>query len=235
MGLIDVHCHLLYGVDDGAKTIEDSIAMLDAAVAEGVSDIILTPHYRHGMFAYPGDIIRKHFLQLQPEAARRNLRLYLGCEYHVNSRIIEYLETKRTLPLADSEYVLTEYEYEVEASYIMEQSVLLLNHGYIPIIAHVERYRCFHEDFELARLLRRQGALIQINADAVLGMDGMRTKGFCKKMLRDGLADIVASDSHDLKNRCNHLGVCYAYISKHYGQQMADCLLRHNPGQILGL
>lgn len=57
MGLVDIHCHLLYGVDDGAKTREDSIAMLDVASEEGVTDIILTPHYRHGMFSYPGDVI----------------------------------------------------------------------------------------------------------------------------------------------------------------------------------
>lgn len=234
MGIVDIHCHLLYGVDDGAKTIEDSIAMLDAAVAEGVSDIILTPHYRHGMFAYPGDIIRKHFLALEPEAAKRGIRLYLGCEYHVNSSIIAYLERKRTLSLAGSEYVLTEYDYETEPSYIMEQSMLLLHHGYIPVLAHVERYRCFYEAHDLAQTLRQQGILIQINADAVLGMEGIRCKHFCKKMLRNGSVDIVASDSHDITKRCNHMGSCYTYIAKNYGQRMAEHLFVKCPGRILG-
>ena len=65
MGLVDVHCHLLFGVDDGAKTPKDSVDMLEVAVGQGITDIILTPHYRHGMFPYNGDTIRKHFLQLQ--------------------------------------------------------------------------------------------------------------------------------------------------------------------------
>lgn len=155
MGLVDIHCHLLYGVDDGAKTLDDSIAMLDVAAKSGVSDIILTPHYRHGMFAYPGDEIRKHFLALEPEAAKRGITIYLGCEYHVNSQIIDYLEKKRTLPLAGSEYVLCEYAHDSEAGYVLEQSELLMRHGYVPVIAHIERYACFARDLGLAEERKR--------------------------------------------------------------------------------
>lgn len=233
MGLVDIHCHLLYGVDDGAKSLEESIKMLDVAVEEGISDVILTPHYRHGMFVYPGDIIRKHFLQLQLESAKRGVNLHLGCEYHVNSRIIEYLEEKRVLSLAGSEYVLTEYAHDSEETYIREMSMQLLCCGYVPVIAHVERYHAFRSHHGLAEDLRRQGVWIQVNADAVLGKNGFGTRRFCKQLLSQNLVDVIASDSHDTEKRRNHLGECYDFVAKHYGDTMANKLMDSNPRKII--
>ena len=233
MGLVDIHCHLLYGVDDGAKTLEDSIHMLDVAVEEEVTDMILTPHYRHGMFAYPGDVIRKRFLQLQLEAEKRGVRLYLGCEYHVNSRIIPYLEGKRVLSLAGSEYVLTEYAHDTEESYICQMSEELLCHGYIPVIAHIERYDCFRKNIQLASQLRRQGVWIQINADAVLGKNGFGTKRFCKQLMDQEAVDVIASDSHDVTDRRNHLGQCYSLVAKRYGEPLVRQWMDENPRQII--
>ena len=233
MGLVDIHCHLLYGVDDGAKTLEDSIAMLDVASEEGVTDIILTPHYRHGMFSYPGDTIRKHFLQLQLESEKRGVHLHLGCEYHVNSRILSYLEEKRVLSLAGSEYVLTEYAHDTEEAYIRQMSEELLCHGYIPVIAHIERYDCFRKNIQLPSQLRKQGVWIQINADAVLGKNGFGTKRFCKNLLAREAVDVIASDSHNVTDRRNHLGQCHAYVAKRYGSAMADRLMDSNPRKII--
>lgn len=233
MGLVDVHCHLLFGVDDGAKTLKDSVDMLEVAVGQGITDIILTPHYRHGTFPYNGDTIRKHFLQLQLESTKRGVHLHLGCEYHVNREIIPNLEQRRVLPLAQSEYVLTEYAHESEESYVCEMSMELLSHGYIPVIAHVERYACFRKNIQLCRELRRQGVWIQTNADAVLGKDGFATKRFCKHLLDQNLVDVIASDSHDTTKRRNHLGECYDYVAKRYGAAMADRLMDANPRKII--
>ena len=98
--MIDIHCHLLYGVDDGAKTIEESVAMLEAAKEQGISAMILTPHYRHGMFAYPKEEIEEHFRILEPYAQELGIYLALGTEYHVNSHIVEALDSGRcrTMP-----------------------------------------------------------------------------------------------------------------------------------------
>lgn len=233
MGLVDIHCHLLYGVDDGAKVLEDSLNMLDVAVEEGITDVILTPHYRHGMFAYPGDTIRKHFLQLQLEAERRNISIYLGCECHVNRQIVSYLEDRRILPLAGSEYVLTEYAHDSEETFIRQMSEELLLHGYIPVIAHIERYEAFRKDMGLSGDLRRQGVWLQTNADAVMGKNGFTTRLFCKKMIEQGLIDVIASDSHDTDKRRNHLGQCYAYVSRHFGQDVADRCMDKNPRRII--
>lgn len=88
---IDIHNHGLFGVDDGASDIEESKLMLQSAYKQGVSSIILTPHYRHGMFKYPVEVINRNFRQLCSVAEDIGIKLYLGCEYHVNSRITEYI------------------------------------------------------------------------------------------------------------------------------------------------
>lgn len=231
--MIDIHCHLLYGVDDGAKDIEESIAMLKGAKKQGIDQIILTPHYRHGMFPYDAKTIVANYKALYIEATQIGIKLHLGTEFHVNSKIIEYLNKKRCLPLGNSKYVLTEYEYETEYSYIYNMSRELLSNGYIPVIAHVERYACMQEDIDNAEELRELGALIQVNADAILGNDGRAAKKYCKEMLKAEYIDIVASDSHGIKNRANHMEKCYKYISKKFGEDYAELLMQHNPEKIV--
>ena len=98
--MVDIHCHALYGVDDGAGGIEESTAMLQQAKSQGVETIVLTPHYRHGMFDYPAEQIRTNFARLKQEAEQTGIALYLGCEYHVDSRIIEALQENPCFSLA---------------------------------------------------------------------------------------------------------------------------------------
>ena len=213
--MIDIHCHLLYGVDDGAKTIEESVAMLEAAKEQGISAMILTPHYRHGMFAYPKEEIEEHFRILEPYAQKLGIYLALGTEYHVNSHIVEALDSGRCRTMAGSRYVLCEYSHDSEYAYIYQMTQELVLHGYIPVFAHVERYGAL-ADLQLAEELRNLGAWITVNADAVLGLEGMGPKKYCKKMLKAECVDAIASDSHGIKNRANHMGKCYELIEKKF-------------------
>ena len=230
--MIDIHCHLLYGVDDGAKTIEESVAMLEAAKEQGISAMILTPHYRHGMFAYPKEEIEEHFRILEPYAQKLGIYLALGTEYHVNSHIVEALDSGRCRTMAGSRYVLCEYLHDSEYAYIYQMTQELVLHGYIPVFAHVERYGAL-ADLQLAEELRNLGAWITVNADAVLGLEGMGPKKYCKKMLKAECVDAIASDSHGIKNRANHMGKCYELIEKKFGREYADQLLVNHPAKIL--
>lgn len=232
--MIDIHCHLLYGVDDGPETIEESIAMLEEAESQGVTDIILTPHYRRGMFKYDKEQILKNKKELDKYAQEIGIKLHLGTEYHVNGDILEHLENGRCLSLADSEYVLTEYEYETEYKYLFKMTQELLRHGYTPVIAHVERYRCLVDKPEHLDELKEIGAMIQVNAGAIIGQDGWGIKQYCKKILKSGWVDIVASDSHDLKKRICYMEKCYEYIEKKYGEKLAYRLMIKNPKKIIG-
>lgn len=230
---IDIHNHTLFGVDDGAKTIENAMAMLYDAKAQGAESIILTPHYRHGMFGYPLDKVLANFKELKAAADSIGLNLFLGCEYHVNSGIAEALNTGRCKTLAGGDYVLTEYSYETEYSYIVEHTHRLLSCGYFPVIAHVERYKCLTKKPALCAELSNMGALIQVNADSVLGLDGWATERFCKKLLKNEWADVIASDTHDRKERACHMGECKALVAKKYGSEYAERLFVTNPKRII--
>lgn len=111
MEYIDIHNHTLFGVDDGPNHIQESLDMLREADLQGIREIILTSHYRHGMFRYELDEIERNFAELlkQVEENQINVRLYLGCEYHVDSDIFEHIQEGRVHTLADTEYVLTKY------------------------------------------------------------------------------------------------------------------------------
>lgn len=230
--MIDIHSHLLYGVDDGAKSISESISMLKDAKAQGVTAMILTPHYRHGMFAYPKEEIEQNFARLKQESEHIGVELYLGTEQHVNSMTIEYLKSGRCHTLADTDYVLAEYKHGTEFSYIKASVQDLLMHGYIPIIAHVERYACMQKITHV-ELLRSIGAMIQVNADAVIGKDGMRAKSYAGKLLKQGLVDFVASDCHGSRERRSSMGKCREYLYRKYDERYVDRILEGNALEIL--
>lgn len=231
--MIDIHCHLLYGVDDGPETIEESIAMLKVAAEQGVTDIVLTPHYRRGMFKFDKEQVIENKAKLEPYAEEIGIHLYLGTEFHVNGAILDYLESGRCLTLSNSEYVLTEYEFDTEYSYIFKTTQELLRHGYIPVIAHVERYGCIVKKPQHLDELQEIGALVQMNAGAIIGEEGWGTKNFCKKALKNGWVDIVASDSHGIKKRICYMEDCYDYLTEKYGERVAHRLMIKNPKNMI--
>lgn len=230
---IDIHNHSLYGVDDGAGGFEESIELLKEAYRQQIGAVILTPHYRHGMFGYPLEKIEEHYRQLLAAAEEIGIRIYIGCEYHVDSGIEEAFRCGRCHTLADSDYILTEYSGQSEYSDIAKYTKRLLLNGYVPVIAHVERYACLREAPELCVELSDMGAMIQVNADSVLGLEGKAVQKFAKKMLKNRWVDIIASDTHDGKVRANHMAQCYGYIAKKYGESYANRLFIHNPGKII--
>lgn len=231
--MIDIHCHLLFGVDDGPQTIEESIAMLKEAHSQGIDTMILTPHYRHGMFAYPGEEIAKNYTALKPYAEELGIALTLGTEYHINTQVVESLESGRCRTLAGSRYVLSEYSHDSEFSFVYQMTQELILHGYIPVLAHVERYACMTESLERAERIRQMGGWIQLNADAVLGLEGMGPKKFCKKMLKAGYVDVIASDSHGIDRRACHMERCQAFLQKKYGEEYTERLMQQNPAKIV--
>lgn len=232
MEMIDIHSHILYGVDDGAKDLEESIAMIKDAKAQGIHAIIATPHYRYGMFAYPKEKIEKHYSLLREQAEAFGVELYLGTEQHVNSQTMEYVESGRCHTLADSSYVLMEYKCEADFSYIKETVQEAIRHGLIPIVAHIERYRCLTK-IENVSFLREIGAMIQVNADAVIGKEGFRTKAYVKKLLKNYMVDFVASDAHGINSRKNHMGKCQIYLYKKYDNRYVEKILEKNARKIL--
>ena len=149
-GLYDIHCHILPGVDDGARNMEESLWMLNKEYQEGVRHVILTPHFRYDMFEPHMNIVTRQFMQLRRAAMNigdEGMRLYLGCELHSSMDMVECLKKGRRLTLAGSRYVLVEFSNGDEKNYIEERVRSLLMNGFIPIIAHVERYKATPERY----------------------------------------------------------------------------------------
>lgn len=231
--MIDIHSHILYGVDDGASSADLSSAMLDDAALQGITDMIATPHYRNGMFPYNPEMVLRRYEEVSGMAAGMGIRLYLGCEYHADTDMIDNLKNKRVATLAGSDYVLTEFGYR--STYINVRNTLeeLVSGGYIPVIAHAERYGIIQDDPDILMQFKEMGALIQINTNSVLGIDGHGIKRAARKILKKDLADIVASDCHDMKDRRSHMQECRRYIEKKLGRAAAHRLFEDNPGRIL--
>ena len=234
--LVDMHCHLLYGVDDGAKDVDEAIELLKLEKKQHVDRIILTPHYREGMFETPQAIMDEHYAKLCLLEKEMNLgiRLFLGCEYHTNIKMVADLQEKKRPSMAGSRYVLTEFSYEDSFKKIRRQIYDLIMDGWIPIIAHIERYPDMMKDFRNIEECKSLGALVQITSGAILGKMGWKMKMNCKKLIKYDLVDFVASDAHNTKNRRPDLGECADYLEKKYGSDYAYKVLVENPEMMLG-
>ena len=237
MILTDIHCHMLPGVDDGPRTGRMAAAMLKKSYKDGVRRIIVTPHYRAGMFEPEKKILIHRFLKMRDYAATiedAGIELYLGCEYHRETDMVETLKKGMHPTMAGSRYVLV--EFSSMDGYYRIRTVLyeLISAGFIPIIAHAERYPAFVEHPENITDAIGLGARIQVNADALLGMDGFVIRHFCKKLMKNGQIDFIASDAHDMKARPSRLKECAEYVEKKWGRQTAVRIFEKNPLKIIG-
>ena len=226
--LVDIHCHILPGVDDGAPDMETSRAMIRDAYEQGVRYIIATPHYRPEMFEPSMKKVIRVYHELRDYAEEVGIGLRLGCEYYRNEQMIRHLDKKLRPTMLGSRYVLTEFStndsFVTVRNYIYE----LITKGYRPIVAHVERYFCCQEP-ERIQELKKLGAQIQINADSVLGYEGHTIKKFCAGLMKD---DFIGSDAHNLEGRKMNLGKCATYVRKKMGQDYAEEIFVDNPRRI---
>lgn len=235
-GMVDIHCHILPDVDDGAEGEKEAIELLESEYMNGVADVILTPHYRRGVFETSEDIIEQRFQKIKHYVATHmggKLNVYLGCEYHRDSQMVSDLQAGIKPTLANSRYVLTEFSTIHGYSVFRKQIYELVNAGYIPIIAHIERYRCIVNEQSLINELIALGAEIQVTSGALLGSYGWSMKRFCRKLLKKRLVHYIASDAHNMRTRPVDLGKCAKYVEKKYGKSYARRLFVDNPKKII--
>lgn len=231
--LYDIHCHILPVVDDGAKNMDIALALIEKEIEAGVETIILTPHFRKEMFEPDMEDIWNAYDELLYETRYKNIRLYLGCEFHANMEMVETLDNDLRPTLADSRYVLTEFAHNSTRAFMKERADALLMSGYRPIIAHIERYRATRKDFDLIEDLIEMGCEVQVNADAIIGRDGLGAQRFCKKLMQEDMLHYVGSDTHNLRGRAPHLGECCEYLKKHMGRLYTSRIMRDNPSKIV--
>ncbi len=230
MNYLDIHCHVLPGVDDGARDMETSLAMINKAYAEGIRAMILTPHYHGGHVETDRKVIDSQFVKLRKYAKETcpKMKLLLGNEIYYYKSVPEWIEEGRVHTLADSNYVLLEFSNGVEKRELFDAVSNMCSYGYYPILAHVERYDCLVKDANTVGELVDMGAYIQINSRALCGKEGMKPKRFIRKILKNEWVDFVGTDAHSMGMRQPEMAECAEYIIQKCGEEYAARVLYMN-------
>lgn len=234
-GLYDVHCHMLPGVDDGADDEYEMMKMVRIAYAEGIRTIMMTPHYHPYRGSADADRIRRVFGKARSLIRQYfpDMEVYEGCEIYYQSDVVSMLKNQELLTLAGSSYVLIEFSVDAECSYVREAMNEILFAGYFPVIAHIERYDNVIDDMDFVRELVESGVYVQINAGAVLGKSGSKTKKDVKKLLTEGLVHFVGTDAHDEKVRAPLMKKCARHVERKYGKDEAERIFHDDPAAVI--
>ncbi len=230
MQFADIHIHALCNCDDGAKSLDYMYKMIDAAYVDGTKYICLTPHYNPGYFNVEKDQSQQSFETLleYSKAKYPDLQLVLGNELRYNPGCEQWLSDGRCRSMNNTKYVLVDF-FEGESKKEISKGLdRLLNIGYIPILAHAERYRKIRGDVAFLREIRDNGVLIQLDTRSLFRDFGVFTRSFCKKILQNRLADFISSDAHSLRMRPPGIKQAYEYIRKKYGKDYAEAVCFKN-------
>lgn len=232
---IDIHSHILPGIDDGAENIEMSLSMLKIAAEDGIRQIILTPHNKPGRHNAGKERMDALTLQLEQlcKEQRIPIQLHIGNELYYRSELPEKIKNGKALPLAGSSYLLVEFNPMDDYDYIRNGLYQLMAEGYRVILAHGERYGCLTNKLEHFEELIGMGSYIQLNAGSIMGDYGYGTKKFTRQLLKKEMVHFIATDAHNNKKRAPYIKECAAYLEKKYGRDYAALLLHDNPAQVL--
>ncbi len=233
--MIDLHCHILPGIDDGAKDLTVSLQMARAFVADGVKVVACTPHILPGLFHNTGPQIRAAVASLQEVLNQEGLplRLVSGADAHIVQDFVPGLKTGHILSLADTRYVLVEPPHHVAPPKIEEFFFSILVAGYVPILTHPERLTWIDSEYKTFKDLVRSGAWMQITAGSLTGSFGRRPRYWAEKMLDDGCVHILATDAHNEVSRPPILGEGREAAARKVGEAEAGHLVWTRPLGIL--
>lgn len=195
----DLHSHILNGIDDGSKSIEESIAILKEEVKFGVTDVVLTPHYiKDSKYNANNKTKEKLFKELKKiiKDENININIYLGNEIYIDEGIPELMINEEVTTINGTRYILMELPLNHE--YIMLDEVLdeIISKGYVPIIAHPERYRRYYKNYEFFNHLIERGCLLQGNIGSLAGKYGKEAKKMLKNLLKRDMITVIGTDVH---------------------------------------
>ena len=228
--LTDIHHHLLFGMDDGARDEKEMHAMLRMAAENGIGRIVATPHVTPGI---------ERFNREQYDAALRigqaycdenqlGIELYGGAEILYTEQTCRFLEDGRVPTMAGTEFVLVEFSPDIRYAKLHDALSDLCRYGYVPIVAHVERYYCLlKHPARLQELKRELRLYFQVNCGTIIKQRNFTTRHFLKKMMNWDLLDVIGTDAHHAANvrTCNMRDAWYALkreFGREYAYELAD-------------
>lgn len=197
--MTDVHSHILFGLDDGSSSILESIELIKKMKKAGFNKIILTPHYiENTEYGIANDIKIERYNLLKEEINKNNIdvSIYLGNEIFIHNDILSSLSNQLCFSLNDGKYLLIELPFYNQILELDDMFHELRIAGYIPIIAHPERYSYFQDNYKLVDEFKQSGVLFQSNYGSILGSYGKRAEKLMKYLLKMGYVDYFGTDIH---------------------------------------
>jgi protein-tyrosine phosphatase len=230
--LIDIHSHVLFGLDDGARTLEESVGMVRMAAEHGTTDLVATPH-ANLTFRFEPEHIAERLASVQ-KAAGGALRLYTGCDFHLSfENIQDAMEHPRKYTIHQKNYLLVEFSELLIFKNTDEIFARLRDSGMTPVITHPERNGLLRQRTEQIARWVEEGARVQVTAQSLTGAFGRRAQDFSRDLLDGRLVHVIASDGHDCQRRPPVMHEGRAWLQKHYGEALAEALCVTNPGAAL--
>ena len=230
---VDIHTHVLPGVDDGSKSINESLAIIDYLKSIGINDIILTSHYIKGTSYEYNTKARISILNtLENELKDNDVRLYLGNEVYLCDEVVDLYKNGEICTLNNSRYMLVELPLTSYYKNFPTALCELNDAGVIPIIAHPERYRFIQNDKERIKELLEFDCLLQINIDSLIGKYGRKAKKIAKFLLKNNLVSFVATDTHYVSDS-KKLKKAYKKLKKIVGEDKYEDLVYNNPKKVI--
>ncbi len=226
--VVDIHCHLLPGMDDGARSWEESLKMARIASESGINTVVATPHWIQGTVWEPNpDVVRKKVSELN-KLLRKNsipLSVFPGMEIGISENVVELVSSGRVLTLAEGRYVLVEVPFFSLPVGIEEIVYRLVDRGFFPILAHPERSRDIQKNPKRICDLVDNGALIQITAGSLCGCFGDKAKQCALELIELDAVHIVASDAHSSDKRPPILSKAMEMVKRIKGREYTNRLL----------
>ncbi|MCD8105504.1 MAG: hypothetical protein LUF35_11030 [Lachnospiraceae bacterium] len=231
--MVDIHSHILPGLDDGAESMEEAVEMAKIAADSGIFHIVASSH--GNFYPYTVGEYRIAFSRLQStlEHLRIPVKLHSGMEIFLDEKVPALLESGQLLSLNGTDYLLVEFDFEEDPDIVCERLDELHKAGYRVVLAHPERYVFIQKDIRFAGYLAGCGCVLQMNQGSLFGDFGEESRIAAVSMLNDGLIKIIATDAHDTRLRSHDLGRAIRYLSEHFSQRSVHLWLSENPSRIL--
>ncbi len=226
--MVDIHCHLLPGIDDGPDTLDEALKMAEAAIADGITHVVATPH-ANDSYCFEPERVRVRLHEIRAHLGGP-LTLATGCDFHLNAENLKALEKNpATFTINQKNYLLVEFsEFAIPRS--MDQTLHELQlKGLTPVITHPERNAMIRSHPERLARWVHQGCAAQVTGGALTGRFGPSAQKIAERWVGQGLVHFVASDAHNLKGRPLELRPAYEAVKKQQGQEIARALLVENP------
>jgi len=234
-GYLDIHSHIIPGVDDGSEDFEMSLKLIEKAYEEGVRYMVATPHFYPGHRNASVERIQDEYSKLAEAIKDKHpdMKLMLGNEIYYKDEVISLIEEKRIFTMNGGNYILVEFNVNLPYKTIYEAIKKFTSNGYYPIMAHIERYSCLHKREDLVDQLISTGAYMQINADTFLGGMFDQYTRFALKLFRNGKVHFLGSDCHDLERRVPVMDKAVEVLKKKVNSEVLEQVLIYNKEKFL--